>query len=425
MKNAIIASLFFVSSTTFAQFTSSLQFAYTHDSNVFGSYAEVPDNYFVVNLNLDNYTGWDYSSLDLSYNGALSNYSSYPEQDNWAHNLNAIYKIQLSRVGDSMDNSNSSTQTGNSPLVPADSLETYLTLTGAFARTVPHSGDFSAYQNYIASGLANLRYPFGQTVALRVAYGINYTGFDFISSLSNLENVGSANLSFDPSENVVFYLGGSYGNKKYYGVDTVSASVKNLIKMHSNGRYKGKGKGKSGTPPPSSSIKTYVLDSPSVTQATYGGGLILRFGQLKANGSLLFRRDPFGNARYINAVAKFSSRVSTVYDDPYSYQGDEFTLGVRKDSLVSGVNFSVGLDRANKDYNRPAFDYTQTTVIAKQRHDKYTDISVALSKEFSLTGIASGLTLGLNYDHIDNSSNDEYYKFTDDVITVSLAVNLF
>ena len=426
MKRAFTASLFFVTSTTFAQFTSSLQFAYTHDSNVFGSFADIPDNYLTVNLSLDNYTGWDYSDLDLSYNGALASYNSYPEQDNWVHNVDATYRIQLSRVGDNMGNGDDSTsESGGSLLVPVDSLETYLTLAGAIAKTVPHSGDFSAYQNYIASGNANLRYPFGQTSVLRVAYGINYTEYDYISSLSNLENIGFANLSFYPSQNVVFYLDGSYGNKKYYGVDTVSTSVKNLIKMHSNGSYKGKGKGNGGTPPPSSSVKTYVLNSPFATQATYGGGLILRFGQWKANGSLLLRKDVSGNARYINAVAKFSSRVSAIYDDPYSYQGNEINLGVRKDSLLSGINVSVGLDRANKDYNRPAFNYTQTKVIAKQRHDICTDISIALSKEYSIKGVASGLTLGLNYDHIDNSSNDEFYNFTDDVITLSLGINLF
>ncbi len=209
MKRAFIASLFFVTSTTFAQFTSSLQFAYTHDSNVFGSFADIPDNYLTVNLSLDNYTGWDYSGLDLSYNGALASYNSYPEQDNWVHNVDATYRIQLSRVGDNMGNGDDSTsESGGSLLVPVDSLETYLTLAGAIARTVPHSGDFSAYQNYIASGNANLRYPFGQTSVLRVAYGINYTEYDYISSLSNLENIGFANLSFYPSQDVVFYLDG-------------------------------------------------------------------------------------------------------------------------------------------------------------------------------------------------------------------------
>ncbi len=418
------ASIFLFVSTSMAQFTSSIQLNYTHDSNVFGNFAEVPDNYLGVNINLDNYIGWDYSSVDMSYDGALSSYNSYPEQDNWNHNLSLNYRIQLSRVADDMDSSEEAPAAAvNSLLVTIDSLETFMTFSGSFNRTVPHSGDFAAYQNYIASGLASLRYPIAKISVLRLIYGINYTGYDYITSLSNLENIGTALLSFMPARGVSIYLEGSYGNKKYYGVDTVSSAVQNLIKMHSNGRYKGKGKG--STQPPAASVRTYLLDSPSATQATYGAGVNFAKGGWRGAGSFLIRRDPSGSARYISAVAKFSNTLSEVYDDPYSYEGQEFNLLFGKDSLLACVDFSVGLKRAGKDYNRPAYDTSQTVIVAKQRRDEYSDISVALSRAFSSGGFPTGFTIGLNYDRIVNASNDEYYKFTDDVVTLSLSVNLF
>jgi len=59
-------------SPSIAQFSSAVQLGYAHDSNVFGSYAGVPDNYLQVNLSVDYYTGWDYSSLDMSYYGGSS-----------------------------------------------------------------------------------------------------------------------------------------------------------------------------------------------------------------------------------------------------------------------------------------------------------------------------------------------------------------
>jgi len=420
----LISNLLF--STAMAQFKSTLQLGYVHDSNVFGNFAEIPDNYFTANLNLDNYTDWDYSSLDLSYNGALLSYNSYPEEDNWAHNLGAAYKIQLSRVSDNMDSSESSLMQ-----VPTDSLETYLTFTGALARTVPHSGDFSAYQNFITSGSANLRYPFGQNIILWLNYGINYTSYDFVSSLSNLENIGRANLAFYFNKNFVLYVGSGYGGKKYYGVDTVGTAVKTLIKMRSNTNYtrgKGKGKGNSGgtgSGTSSSNVKTYILDSPSVAQATYRIGANWASSQWRAAAGVLFRANAGGDARYINYVAKFANIVSLVYDDPYSYRGDEINLEAAKDSLAFGIDAAIGLNLANKNYSRPALDTSQTTVVANRRHDNFSDFSVTVSKKFSMSGVATGFTIGLEYHHIANSSNDEFYQFTNDVVNFSVGVELF
>ena len=422
MKRIIIVCFFLLTSAASAQLTSSIQLGYTHDSNVFGNYAEVPDNYLSLNLNLDNYVGWDYSALDLSYSGGLSSYASYPEQDNWNHSLNVNYAIQLSRAADDPDN------TGQAPVedggfsLPADSTETSLAFSGALNRTVPHSGGFAVYASYNTEATAGLRLALGQNSILRLRYGLNYTGYDQVTSLSNLENVGIGVVSFMPTRSVYFYLNGSIGSKKYYAVDTVSAAVKSLINMHAQGRYKGKGKSGSQT---GSSAKTYVLDSPSASQATYGAGLNFDFGRWRAYGSLLLRRDLTGAARYIDAVAKLSAAQSEIYDDPYSYQGSEFGIGVRKDSLIAGISFSVKLNGANKDYSRPAFDTSQTVIVANQRKDKFSDFAIGLSRDFPSGGFPAGYSVALNYDHINNSSNDEFYRFTDDIVTLSLSVNLF
>ncbi len=422
MKKIAVAAVFLFASTSMAQFTGSVQLGYTHDSNVFGNYAQVPDNYLGMNIGLDNYVGWDYSDLDMSYYGGLSSYGSYPEQDNWNHSLNVSYRIQLSRIADDLDSSEAASLTEDPLSMPPDSLETHLALSGVLNRTVPHSGDFAAYANFNSAAGGSLRYTIARLAMLRLHYGINYTGYDEITSLSNLVNSGSVSLSFMPTRSVYFYVNGSYGSKKYYGVDTVSSTVKNLINMHSQGRYKGKGKGGGQS---SSAAKTYVLDSPSAAQTTYGAGLNILLGQWKANGSFLIRRDVSGTARYISAVAKFTSLSSEVYDDPYSYQGSEFNIGVKRDSLIAGIGLSVGFRSAGKDYNRPAYDTSQTVVVADKRHDRYTDISIGLTRSFPSVGFPAGYTLGLNYDHIGNSSNDEYYKFTDDIVTLSVTVNLF
>ncbi|MCL4538929.1 MAG: hypothetical protein M1378_04900 [Bacteroidetes bacterium] len=65
---------------------------------MFGNYSEVPGDYLEASLGIDNYIGWDYSSLDMSYYGGVSSYNEYPSQDNWNHSLNINYEIQLSRV---------------------------------------------------------------------------------------------------------------------------------------------------------------------------------------------------------------------------------------------------------------------------------------------------------------------------------------
>ncbi len=419
MNRVIFALIFLASSTSFAQFTSSIQAGYTHDSNVFGNFAEVPDNYLSMNLSLENYIGWDYSAFDLSYNGGLSSYNEYPAQDSWNHLLEANYRIQLSRIADDDDTSET---TSMSETMPADSLETFLTLYGTLNRALPHSGDFFAYANYNAVGTASFRFTAAQALITHLYYTVNYTGYDELTSLSNIENLGRVVVGILPSNDVYVYLDGSVGTKRYYGVDTVSTAVKNLINMHSKGVLKGKGRGGSQS---SQGVRSYVLDSPSASQATYGAGVNYSAGQWGADASLLFRKNLSGTARYINAVAKFAGGQSQVYDDPYSYHGTQFNIGASRDSLVAGINVSAGFMLATKDYNRPALDTSETVVLAKQRRDNYSDLSLALSRSFSSGGFPAGYTIGLNYDHVVNSSNDEFYNFTDDVVSLFITVNLF
>jgi len=90
-----------------------------------------------------------------------------------------------------------------------------------------------------------------------------------------------------------------------------------------------------------------------------------------------------------------------------------------------GIIGSIGLDLLNKDYNRPALDTSQTTVVANRRHENYTTLSVTLPKKFTTAGVASGVTLGLEYGHIANLSNDKFYQFTDDVASLSVGVEVF
>jgi hypothetical protein len=421
----VIATL---SINTYAQFYSSIDVSYTHDSNIFGNYAKVPDNYLSVDLFLENDIDWDYSSLTTSYDGSLSSFNAFPEQDSWTHNLNFKYRMQLSRVAKELsDNEDSAATQSISNNIPADSLETFLTISGFIERTVPHAGDFEVYQNYLAGGAANLRIPLGNYFAIRMNYIINYTNFDFVSSLTNLENKGSLYASLSPSASISLFAFTSYGNKKFYGVDSVSSNIKKLIRMHGLGVYNGKGKGhRSGNNQGqvSSQTKTYILDSPDVNQLTYGGGVQLSSDLMSGSIEASYRKDISGAARYVNAVAEFIAQKSSIYDDPYSYEGPELKLVARREKLFDGLTINFGVNYAYKLYERPAFDYTQIKELAEQRKDKYLKMSVGISEKFDRF-ILNGVTFSLSYDIIRNSSNDEYYNFTDNILTASFETELF
>lgn len=412
----------------YAQLSSSLNISYNHDSNIFGNYAKVPDSYLGLNLFAGNDIEWDYSSLSMSYNGSLLSFNAFPEQDSWTHDLSFKYKIQLSRVADELsENEDSAASVTTSNNLPLDSLETFFTIGGSMERTVPHAGDFEAYQNYIAGAYVNLRIPLGSYFATRMQYSINYTSFDFATSLTNLQNVGSLYLSVNPFASTSLFAFASYGKKKFYGVDTVSSSIKKLIGMHGAGVYNGKGKGRrtgSNQGQMSGQAKTYILDSPDVSQFVYGGGIKLSSDEISGGLVFSYRKDISGTARYVSAVAEFIAQKSFVYDDPYSYQGPEFTLDLEKERLLDGMNMTLGFNYRYKMYNRPAFDYTQTKEIAGQRKDNYLDISVGVSEKFDRF-ILNGVTLSLSYDIIRNSSNDQYYDFTDNILTASIEVELF
>ncbi|MGB9591801.1 MAG: hypothetical protein ACPL1K_04725, partial [Candidatus Kryptoniota bacterium] len=292
-----------LSISAYAQFYSSLELSYNHDSNIFGNYAKVPDSYFGVNFFAGNDIDWEYSSLTTSYNGSLLSFNTFPEQDSWTHNLSFKYRIQLSRIGDEISDNGDSTAAQLTPNnLPFDSLETFLTVGGSLERTLPHAGDFEAYQNYVSGASAILRIPLGSYFAMRMGYTINYTSFDFISSLTNLENSGGFYVSFNPSASTSLFLFASYGNKKFYGVDSVSSNIKKLIGMHGLGVYNGKGKGhRSGNNQGqmSGQTKTYILDSPNVSQLMYGGGFRFSSDAITGNVEASYRKDISGTARYV------------------------------------------------------------------------------------------------------------------------------
>lgn len=161
-----------------------------------------------------------------------------------------------------MDSTEEATLIKSGVSMPLDSLESYLTFLGIVNRTVPHSRDFSVYVNYNTEAMGSLHYTIGNTVITHLRYAVNYTGYDELPALSNLENVGILSLSAMPAAGVYLYVNGSYGNKKYYSVDTISSAIKSLINMHSKGQYKGKGKSGNGSQA-APSARTYMLNSPS------------------------------------------------------------------------------------------------------------------------------------------------------------------
>ncbi len=417
MTRSVFLSLLFIVSQASAQVASSINLTYARESNVLGNYAEIPDDYLSADFYLDDFTGWDYSSLDVSYDGTLSSYNSFPEQDNWVHNFAAEYRIQLTRPDADSVPAEDSDQSGGS-----DSLQTFLTLGGLITRTLPHSGEFQLYQNFVSGGSAFLRLPVGRSAVLRFGYVVNYTGFDFLPPLSSLKNVGSVNFSVPAGSGATIYVGGGLGNEMYYGVDTSGTGVQKLIKMHGNSGYKGKGKG--GAPNPTTSSSTFLLTSPSVTQLTYGGGAVIVSGRWSADAAIMFSSNLTGDARYIDAVARFAGEASAVYDDPYSYHGGELKLAGKKDSLINAVNVALEFTGAVKNYARPAYDYTQTIELADHRRDRYSRTSVTLSRVFRVSGFSNDFTLSLTYSHLSNSSNDQYYNFFDDIFAASLTVNL-
>ena len=414
-----------------------------YDDNTFGSYQKLSDYVTQLYLNVNKDYDTDYSLLSLSYLGNLNLFNKYSFRNYHAHALGLSYTLQLNPEEESheeadsteTDSSETDSATKNSAVVASnDSVRNFLYAgTSLAGRLDRDSLDY--YDNAYVSGYARLRWMLGESLIGRVMYNANYRTYSHLKDLSNLENAVTFHLSkvIDVTRLVAE---AGYGYKKYFSTIIDSTQLTKLGYTPGGiGPGKGKGKGRSSGGAPGGGQSGQAnkgtviteLTTPGTSQYTISVGL-LWIPTKQTELGLKYLRRMGAHARYISGQTRGYGVNDEIYDDPYAYQSHEFS-GSYKQTFPWSMTLGVQLGYMPKTYGRPAFSLPdslgQSVELSSTRKDERFELSLELDQAFNFKdGFAKTVTLQIGYSFVNNRSNDDFYRFTNSVVSVGVSADL-
>ena len=98
-----------------------------------------------------------------------------------------------------------------------------------------------------------------------------------------------------------------------------------------------------------------------------------------------------------------------IFDDRFSYHGDDFTLGITR-ALPFALTLGVRGGYQHKNYTYPAKDLADSLVLAPSREDRRSDVSASLTRTFAM-GTGRSLKAEIEFHYLKNKSNAPYYDF--------------
>jgi hypothetical protein len=418
-----------------AQLETSISATRQHDDNVFGTYQKLSDDVTQFYLNISKDYDGDYNTWTLSYDGNLNLFSTYSFRNYHAHALGLDYQLQLNREEEKEEGEDSTeaemggsvAHSSDSSATPSrDSLNNYFypgaSLSGRFDRD---SVDY--YDNGYAFGYAKLRWVLSDSLVGHVMYHIGYRNYLNLKELSNLENGVLVNLLSNLGATKLSAVAG-YGYKKYFSTTTDTTELEKLgVTSGGVGPGKGKAKGRgvgSGTGVQRGVVITQ-LSTPGSSLIGFGAGLVQRIGIQTEVGLRYFRQtSPSLNGRYINGQLRGYGPNDEIYDDSYTYRS-HLIAGSLKQSFPWAMTLKVDALYMPKTYGRPAFSLPdslgQSVELSSTRKDERFELSFQLEHAFKFkNGFARTFTIQFGYSFVNNRSNDDFYRFTDNLVSVGI-----
>ena len=424
-----------------AQLEKSLSITSQYDDNAFGNFQKLSDYVTQLSLNLSGDYDKDYSVWTVSYVGNLNLFNKHAFRNYHAHTLGVSYAMQLNPEEETEDStgtdvSDSVSVSQDSVVeVTKDSSKNFLfagaSLAGRFNRD-----SVNYYNDAYASGYVRLRWMLTESLVGRLTYTVGYRNYFNLTDLSNLENA----LSVHVMENVggtKLIAEAGYGYKKYFSTTTDTTELLKLgVTPGGGGPGKGKGKGKgsgggSGDHRSEEVERGVVitrLSTPGTSQITLGVGLVRSISKETEIGVKYLRRmSPSLNARYISGQFRGYGSNDDIYDDSYSYQSHEFS-GFFKQSFPWAMTVGIQIGYMPKRYGRSAYSLPdslgRSAELSSSRKDQKFELNVELEKVFKFTnGFAKTLALQVGYYFLNNRSNDDFYRFTNNMISVGISTD--
>ncbi len=344
-----------------------------YDDNVNNNYLRITDK--VAQLSLQTAYEWEREThnTQIFYTGTLNYYDAVNERSFHYHSTGLTYSKLFGRDRQSLLNAGA----------------TYNLRADREAYTFYDHQQFSAY--------ANLKHPLTENLLGRFGYSLRSLNFKELGDFNYTEHYFFAQLTRSLATKSTIIVEADLGTKIYAtgNVDTTTSQT----------GMRGRGRLMTTTSTPS---VTQLIGLARVGQSLFEGTGLSVTAQYQIN---------------LQKEARFlSSDYGTIsddelFDDHYGYEGLQTSVMLTQ-LLPVGLVMKISGGAQNRNYaDRPAYDLLGTQ-IADKRIDTRRILSAQLEKQFKSLGIS----LGLSYDYIRNSSNDLYYDYRNHAFAVELAI---
>jgi hypothetical protein len=280
--------------------------------------------------------------------------------------------------------------------------------------------DREIYQDFDNQGLdlgGMYRVMAGESVFLRLTNGFSFRSYPNLSSLSNVNDVLSAELGFSSSTNVAYGILGNVGLKYYTESQYDTTRFQSSATFNTNTPGKGKGGGIIANQP---SKKTLIQPKTNGTlQVALGLFFRSHTQPTDVAVSAVYRRIPRSSTRYLAQTSGTSLLTEDIYNDQFSSEGFEFHAHVEQ-ALAWKIKAIVDAGFQNKSYEAPALDLFQVEIDSR-RTDIRSEVELYLSRYFELSenfGIDAFLGAGF----VRNQSNDDYNDFSSSIFSFGIGI---
>jgi len=342
------------------------------DDNVNNNYLRISDRVTsaLVGLGYD----WETASTNTQafYTGALNYFSAVTERTFQVHTLGLTY----AKVFDEDD-------------------QTLLNIGGMVSARLDR-GDYTFYDNTQWSVYGNVKQYLADGIMGRASYSFRSVRLAELPDFNYTEHYGFIQGTFLLPTRTTLILEADIGTKVY-----ASTNVDSTLQAGATGR-----RGSRAT----------TASSPGVTQVI---GLA-RIGQPLMEGTGLsltagYQLNLQKETRYLTSDYG-SLSDDELFDDHYGFEG--LQTGVMLTQLLpAAMELKIGGTLQNRKYtDRPAYDLAGGQV-AGTREDTRKILTLQLEKRFE----SPGVVFGLSWEYITNRSNDFFYDYTNNALTVRLA----
>ncbi len=352
--------------TVYAQWETETTLHTSIDDNVNNNYERLNDKTTQLNLGTGYTLGDSDWNTQLFYRGSYNHYMTLTDR---------IYYFHSTGIAATYDGEAHEFDLG----------ATYSARLNRSAYSFLGYDEFDAYVAYKAEPVESFIGTLG--------YRANYTTFNELSDLNNLENVLSGSLTHSFATKTTVIAGGDIGAKWYSAVST----ERSMRGSRGNSIMKSLG----------------TMTSQASAYVKIGQSLFEKTG---ISGYARYQVNILNNARSLLNI--YSVTDDEIFDTRYGYEGlyYEFSL---KQLFPYAMAAEIGYSVAEKNYvNASAYDL-RGNLLSAARNDMRYIFSAELKKGFEISE-SNTLAVSLQYDSIVNDSNDPYFNYTNNVFAFQL-----